>query len=87
MSNDKKETGTPKILIIVPHYWGKGSTIAEAWRQVKKASYKNLRDLKRGSYAIYSGHDTEAVKLAVDDMGWVRHDKDFPITEIEVVRK
>lgn len=80
---NKEAVGTPKVLIIVPNYWGKGATISEAWQQVKKASYKNLRELKRGKWVMYSGHDTEAVKLSVNDFGSICHDKDFPITEIE----
>lgn len=84
MSDTKEVNATPKILIIVPNYWGKGETIAEAWQQVKKASYSNLRDLKRGKWAMYSGHDTEAVKMHVDDFGSVCHDRDYPLTEIEV---
>ncbi len=82
-TDEKREVGTPKILIIVQNYWGKGATIKEAWSQVKKASYKSLRELKRGKWIMYSGHDTESVPIRVDDMGSVYCHQDYPLTEID----
>jgi len=66
-----------KVLILVPNYWGKGDTIREAWSQVKKASYKNLRDLKRGRYKIFSVTDTDEVKSRVDDLGGITYPKGY----------
>jgi hypothetical protein len=84
MTNDNDKTeGTPEVLIIVPNYWGKGTTITEAWKQVKEASYKNLRELRSGQWIMYFGHDTEEVGLRVDDFGNVCHHSDYPIYPIE----
>lgn len=74
---------TTKVLIIVPNYWGKGSTIKEAWSQVKIESHKNLRDLKRGRYKIFSVTDTEEVKSRVDDLGGITYPRGYPPTLID----
>jgi len=59
-----------KVLIIVPHYWGKAETIDGAWEQVKKESYRNLRELKSGPHGIYVVYDKEDVKSRVDEFGF-----------------
>ncbi len=74
---------TLKIMIVVPHYWGRGSTITKAWDQVKKASYKNLRELKRGPWRIFVVWDTEDVKTYVNEMGSICYPVDHPYTKIE----
>jgi hypothetical protein len=71
-----------KVLIVVPNYWGKGDTIAEAWKQLKKASYKNLRELKT-RYKMFVVIDTDDVKSHVSDMGGVVTPKGFPPHLIE----
>jgi hypothetical protein len=71
-----------KILIIVPHYWGKGDTIDEAWAQVKKSSYKNLRDLKSGPHGIYVVWDTDEVKTHVNEMGSIFYPSNHKYTRI-----
>jgi len=58
-----------KVLIIVPHYWGRGDTIDEAWQEVKNASYSNLRSLKSGPHKIVVGYDVGDAKLYVNEMG------------------
>ena len=65
-----------KVLIIVPNYWGKGDTIAEAWTQLKKASYKNLRQLKT-RFKMYVVIDTDDVKSCVTDMGGISYPKGY----------
>lgn len=84
MTNDNDKTeGTPKVLIIVPNYWGKGTTITEAWKQVKRSSYGNLRKLRQAPWCIYFGHDTDDVPLCVDSFGNICHHSDHPVHEIE----
>ena len=79
-----KINARPKVLIIVPNYWGKGDTITEAWAQVKKVSHTNLRSLKSGPHSIYFGHDTDNVKLALDEFGFnINHHQDYPVYRIE----
>lgn len=46
---------TTKILVLVPNYWGKGETAAEAWRNVRRAGGPSKRDSK-GRYVIYRVH-------------------------------
>ena len=73
-----------RILIVVPHYWGKGDTIDEAWTEVKKESFKNLRELKRDQHQIYVVWDTDDVKTHVNDMGglcWPSDHKPIKIHE------
>ena len=76
-------TKTPKIIIVVPHYWGKGDTITEAWKNVKKESYKNLRELKSGPHAIFLGFDTEDAKFQVNNMGSLMYPSDTEYFELD----
>jgi len=71
-----------KILIVVPNYWGKGDTINEAWKQLKKVSYKNLRQLKT-RYKMFVVTDTDDVKSHVNELGGVVTPKGFPPTLID----
>lgn len=57
-------------MIIVPNYWGKGDTISEAWQQVKRESYGNLRELKSGPHTIHVVFDTDEVKSCLDEFGF-----------------
>jgi hypothetical protein len=75
-----------KVLIMVPHYWGKAGTIREAWQQVKLESGANLRDLKRGPWVIYAITDTDTVKARVDEMGLLCYHEDYPPTVIDAGR-
>lgn len=76
---------TPKlrIMIVVPHYWGKGDTISEAWEQLKKESYRNLRDLKSGLWRMYVVWDTKEVETHVNEMGAICYPSDHHYTMIE----
>lgn len=82
-SEGKEIVGTPTVLIQIPYYWGKGATITEAWKQVKRASGGNLRKIRSGSYVIYFGHDTDEVKFRCTEMGYISHHSAFPSYVIE----
>lgn len=57
------------VLIVVPHYWGRGDTIDDAWDSVRKASGRNLRDLKSGSHQIYAAFESETGSTSIDPTG------------------
>lgn len=64
----------PKVLVIVPHYWGKGDTITEAWKQVRAAGYSGRK--WSGKYRIYAVEDTDEVKVRVTDLGGISRHRD-----------
>lgn len=80
MSEEKPKL---KIMIMVPHYWGKADNIQDAWLQVKQTSYKNLRDLKRGPWRVFAVYDTENVKTHVDEMGSICYPRDHHYVKID----
>ncbi len=57
------------VVIVVPHYWGKGETIDAAWKRLREESGGTLRDLKRGSYRVNVVPETDEFKAYVDEMG------------------
>ena len=72
-----------KVMIIVPHYWGKGNTIDEAWERVKKESGKTLRDLKQGQHMIYVVYDKEDARSRLDEFGMnISYPEGYPPTVI-----
>jgi len=75
--------GTPKILIMRQHYYGKGKTVTEAWQSLKDVSGYTLRQLKKEPWVMYFGHDTEEVPFWVNNMGSICHHVDYPFTEID----
>lgn len=73
-----KVKSTLKILIVVPHYWGKASTLNEAWLQVKKQSHGDLRKLRAGPYKIFVVWDVDDQKSFVDEFGLMHSPADHP---------
>jgi hypothetical protein len=67
-----------RILIVVPHYWGKAKTINEAWQQVKKYSGKDLRRLRGGPHKIYAVWDLDDQKSRLDEFGMLHSPADHP---------
>jgi len=82
-SGEDKPKGTPKILIMRQHYYGKGKTIAEAWASLRDVSGYTLRQLKKEPWVMYFGHDTESVPLHINDMGNICYHSAYPVTEID----
>jgi hypothetical protein len=73
-----------RIMIIIPHYWGKGDTITEAWKQVKKESGKTLRSMKSDRHQIYVCWDTEDVSTSLDEFGFnITYPDGYPPVKIE----
>ena len=53
-ANQLKADGVKlKIMVVVPHYWGKGDTIDEAWKRVKRESCKTVPSMKKGPHTVY----------------------------------
>ena len=78
---------TPKIIIMVAHYWGKADTITKAWQNVKRESCKTLRELKKGPYKIFLGFDTEDGKFQVNDYGSLMYPSDTSYYELDTKRE
>lgn len=55
-----------EILVVIPHYWGKGKTLADAIKKVESAGGKI------GVYwRIYSAHPASSL----DEMGFINYPK------------
>lgn len=78
----------PVILVMVQYYWGRGETIAEAWKKVSEVSGRTVAKLKRDSHLIYSAFDyitddeETTVKTYINDMGSTCYHRDYPPTII-----
>lgn len=72
-----------RIMIMVPHYWGKADTISKAWANVKKESGDSLRELKRDRWRIYVVWDTYDVKTHINDMGSICYPSNYPYHMID----
>lgn len=75
-----------KVLIIVPNYWGKGDTITDAWNNVKKESFKSLRELEAGPHSIYTVFDRpdKEAYSQLDEMGFnTSYPEGYPPIRIE----
>jgi hypothetical protein len=58
-----------KVVVIVPHYWGKGDTIAEAWGNVEaESSTAARRHKKDGKFAVYMVAETDDCKARCDEI-------------------
>ena len=58
------------VVVIVPNYWGKGSTAREAWKRVVRESGVSKRDwISQGYYRVMVMPQTEANPAYVDDYG------------------
>jgi hypothetical protein len=57
------------VVILVPHYWGKGETIKAAWKRITQESGTTMRELKRNPYRINVVPETEDFSAYVDSMG------------------
>jgi len=58
-----------RVLINVPHYWGKGDTLAEAWKNVCSESCKTKTELRRGWFRVYAVADKGDAKSRIDEYG------------------
>jgi hypothetical protein len=58
-----------RVLVMVPHYWGKADTLAEAWKNVCRESGKSKTELRRGQYRVYACADRGDAKTYVDGYG------------------
>ncbi len=57
-----------KVVVIVPHYWGKGDTLAEAWANVESASCKPAREFRKGKHVVYVVAETDDCKARCDEV-------------------
>lgn len=91
-------TIVPQVLIMIAHYWAKGKTIAEAWKNLQGYSGLTLRQMKRDSHIIYTVFDYTAddesekeekeVCTYINEMGSICYHQDYPpITIVEHKRK
>ena len=85
-------TVTPVVVVVIQYYWGRGTTIDEAWDNVKKVSGVSRAMVRRekSGYLVYStfdvtyGEDDDRnVKAHVDGMGSINYQRDYPAVLIE----
>lgn len=70
-----------KIMVVIPHYWAKGGTIDEAWRNVRDIAGGTLREHKKDKHIIYVCFDKEdgSISTYLDDLGMnVSYPSGFP---------
>lgn len=82
-ANYERTPPMPKLIVIVPHSWGKGDSLTEAWKNVAKHAGTTVAKAKRGQHLVYFGHDTESVPIYVNEMGALCHHADYPATLID----
>lgn len=68
-----------RVVVIVPHYWGKGESLAEAWQNVRDAGgHKPRREYERGAHGVYVVCETPDCKARVDELGNLVTPRGFP---------
>lgn len=62
------------IIVVIPHYWGRGKTVKEAWARLKQERSMPMRELQKKPHQIYAVFGTD--EAFIDEMGSLRYPKE-----------
>lgn len=77
-------TIVPGILIMAEHFWGRGSTIDDAWKSLQKEKGGTVARLKKQAHLIYSvlhyksENKDDSVFTYINELGNICYHRDYP---------